>query len=774
MSVKRFVGASSRDAMRQVRAALGEDALILSNRRVAEGVEILALADDEHGRMTGQKAQSAVPETPTPHPSPPPPVAAPSEWPVPAATPAQATPFTPPAAPRDPSLDFAAFSERVLGEMQDLRTLLTTQQSLASGAAQGADSVVERLRHRLLGAGFGTHLTTELLETLPMELGSDAAEADAGEAWLKRQLAARLPVLDDEAALLDAGGVFALVGPTGIGKTTTTAKLAARYVMRHGGAGVALVTTDSYRIGAHEQLRIYARLLGVEVHALEADAPLDDLLDRLADKRLVIIDTVGMSQRDHRLVGQVAMLGGSEQRPIRRLLLLNAASHGDTLDEVVATYQRASLATGAPLYGAILTKIDEAPRLGAVLDIAIRHGLRLHYVSHGQQVPEDLRLAEREPLIEQALAVEGESSFAAEPSRPLGSSPGRRLQALSRGLLGQGRALAAALATLRHEVTGFALLEQAWPLLGYPLEQQRRRLPALLDPDRWPCLDGKEPAHAMLWARPTTVSGADWPMPAVCLNDEGHAQALPWLAHLQPAGEAERLHWAQTHLGLPWQLLPSCPSASAREFLERGGCAWLASVQGNSRVVAGGERHTLSSLTAHAEPHSQLDCRYRGREARLSLARLAVTLSDGVSLDAWFGTLADADGGRQLAQRYWLAPRREGDEAALGGALVAQLVHDDLPLLTRRAWQRLNDAGQQPIDPELRLLVAAGLAAIASRLDQERASWAMDVRAQLLGLLGGRRSRSPAILLEALMHLFTARDVFVLMGGQGLSDGATR
>nr|WP_297457406.1 flagellar biosynthesis protein FlhF [uncultured Halomonas sp.] len=773
MSVKRFVAANSRDAMRQVRAALGEDALILSNRRVDDGVEILALADDDHGRMTGQTAEPERIATPSPRketayrtPAPANPRSETAAW----------ADRTPTASAANGALDFAAFSERVLGEMHDLRALLTTQQSLAT-TATGTNDGVDYLHQLLLGAGFSSRLTAELLETLPVELKL-AEDDEAGESWLKRQLAARLPVLDDEAALLDGGGVFALIGPTGIGKTTTTAKLAARYVMRHGGAGVALVTTDSYRIGAHEQLRIYARLLGVEVHALKADAPLGDLLDKLADKRLVIVDTVGMSQRDHRLVGQVAMLGGSSgdasARPIRRLLLLNAASHGDTLDEVVDTYQRASLAAGAPLYGAILTKVDEAPRLGAVLDIAIRHGLRLHYVSHGQQVPEDLRLAERDVLIEQALNVAGESSFAAEPSRPQRSSAGRRLQSLSRGLLGQGRALAAALAALRSEVAGFGMLEQAWPLLGYPLEQQRLRLPALLDTAAWRDGNDREPPHAMLWARSTTVSGADWPMPAMCLNAGGRAQALPWLAHLQPAGDTERLDWVESQLGMHWQLLPNCPAAPTRERLVHGTAGWLAIAQGNSRVIAGGERHTLATLAAHAEPRAQLDCRYRGHDTRLSLSRLAVTLIDGDALDAWFGTLIDADSGRQLAQRYWLAPRHENDETALNDAMAAQLVHDDLPLLTRRAWQRLGEAGQHTIDPELRLLVAAGLAAVASRLDQENAPWSMDVRAQLLNLLGGRRSRSPGVLLEALIHLFTARDVFVQVGGHGFNDEAAR
>ncbi|MGC3874971.1 flagellar biosynthesis protein FlhF [Halomonas sp. GXIMD04776] len=776
MSVKRFVGANSRDAMRQVRAALGDDALILSNRNVAEGVEILALAEDAHDQMIAQPASPA-------------PVPPARRAPALATTVSAMRPSAPTASRiaeraqqgSAAEIDFAAFSERVLGEMQDLRTLLTGQaQSVPSASQAAGDGTLARLRRRLLGAGFGARLVAELLETPPVELVH--ASDDLALAWAKRQLASRLLILDDEAALLDRGGVFALIGPTGIGKTTTTAKLAARYVMRHGAAGVALVTTDSYRIGAHEQLRIYARLLGVEVHALEADAPLGDLLSRLTHKRLVIIDTVGMSQRDQRLPGQIAMLGDSSgqtsgqasSRPIRRLLLLNAASHGDTLDEVVETYQRASRAAGAPLFGAILTKVDEAPRLGAVLDIAIRHGLRLHYVSHGQQVPEDLSLAERSALLDQALSVAGDSSFAAEAPQAPRSSSSQRMQALSRGLLGQGRALVSTLTTLREEVAGFALLERAWPLLGYPLEQQQAHLADLFDVVmRRRHLDSVEPAQAMLWTGAKSASGVDWTMPALSLNGAGQIQALPWLIHRLPTGEEARFEWARTQLGIRWQLLSRCPGAVTRECLAESGSTWLATAKASSRVAFDGGRHRLSQLASVADAWTELTCRYRGRDAHLTLSRLAIALPDGEPLTAWFGTLSEAENHRQLAQRYWLAPRDGTPDQSFAEVMVAQLVHDDLPLLTRRAWQRLEET-DQTTDPELRLLVATGLAAVAGRLDQERSDWAMDVRAQLMGLLGGRRGRSSQMLMDALLHLLTARDVFVMVGGAGLNAEVSR
>ncbi|GAB2798141.1 flagellar biosynthesis protein FlhF [Halomonas shantousis] len=762
MSVHRFTGANSRDAMRQVRATLGEDALILSNRRVEDGVEVLALANDEHERLTAGEVR----DVPAPR------VAAPLQPGAP--SPSHAVAETGTAVSSGP-LDFAALSERLLGEMQGMREMLSRQPGSGTQEALPAPGVMA-LRQRLLQAGFGPRLVLDLLETLPTEMGGDAPRAGA---WLERQLAARLPVLDDEAALLDRGGVFALVGPTGVGKTTTTAKLAARYVMRHGGTGVALVTTDSYRIGAHEQLRIYARLLGVEVHALQADAPLGGLLDQLADKKLVIIDTVGMSQRDQRLAGQIARLGGGS-RPVRRLLLLNAASHGDTLEDVMQTYQEASREAGTGLDGCILTKVDEAPRLGAVLDTVMRHGLRVLYVSHGQQVPEDLRLAEREGLLRQALAVHGDSPFALDTVVPREQPvAGRKLQALTRGLLGQGRALAATLDILRREVSGFANLEWAWQLTGKSSAKQASGMAELLDPVAW-AADGQgrgdSRAKVLLWPRLGAPSGSTWQLPALALDRQGIPLTFPWLMHRLPAGELARLLDIAHQQEVDCHLLPACPGRDVRRHLAglTGECPptwWLASAKGNTRVTLEGERHMLSALGDEVgEQHEALTCRYRGRTARLVLRTLGVKLADGQPVRAWWGDLTDSDSGQWLAQRYWLSPVMPGrqDEAFQQRAICHQLAQEEQPALIKRAWQRVADRGHAPCDPELQLLLAGALAAVASRLDQENSEWALDVRAQLLGLLGGRRSRSAVALLEALVQLLTACDAFRDLGGAGL------
>jgi len=186
-----------------------------------------------------------------------------------------------------------------------------------------------------------------------------------------------------------------------VGKTTTTAKLAARCVLRHGPSKVALVTTDSYRIGAHEQLRIYGRILGVSVYLVKDAVELRQTLSELQHKHIVLIDTMGMSQKDRLVPELTDMLADCN---VQRLLLLSCTSRGDTLDDVVRAYR------GENLAGCVLTKVDEAASLASTLDVIMRHELRLHYVSNGQRVPEDLHLPNRAYLLHRAFKDVPESS----------------------------------------------------------------------------------------------------------------------------------------------------------------------------------------------------------------------------------------------------------------------------------------------------------------------------------------------------------------------------
>ena len=200
---------------------------------------------------------------------------------------------------------------------------------------------------------------------------------------------------DDE--VLQQGGVIALVGPTGVGKTTTAAKLAARYALRNGTSRVALVTTDAFRIGAQEQLRAFGSLIGVPVYAVNEISELHQTLEMLQDKALVIIDTAGLSQRDMQLLEQLAALRTGEIQ-IDPYLVVSATTQQQALDETVAVFNRIELK------GAILSKLDEGGALGAAISVLLRHQLPLLYLGDGQRVPEDLQVARGRDLVDRLVS----------------------------------------------------------------------------------------------------------------------------------------------------------------------------------------------------------------------------------------------------------------------------------------------------------------------------------------------------------------------------------
>lgn len=393
MNVKKFSASNSRDALRKVREALGPEAVILSNRSIDGGVEIMALANEDIAALVAPSVErEAVPQP-------------------------LLTSFSPKravdgnqAASLAGALETAraasvakqaATSEigDVMSEIRSMRGMLETQLAELSWASsqsrQPHRAVVLR---ELLAAGFSASLARHLAENLPA-----AATAEQGMDWVKSVLVRNLQAVSNENEILEKGGVFALVGPTGVGKTTTTAKLAARCVMRHGTGKLALITTDGYRIGGHEQLRIYGKILGVMVHSVKDEADLRIALDELKNKHTILIDTVGMNQRDHMVAEQVAMLAGAGTE-VKRLLCLNATSTGETLSEVVRAYQ------GAGLAGCIITKLDEAATIGNVLDVVIRQKLSLYYTANGQRVPEDLHVINRDYLIDRAFKLKRETS----------------------------------------------------------------------------------------------------------------------------------------------------------------------------------------------------------------------------------------------------------------------------------------------------------------------------------------------------------------------------
>lgn len=463
MVVKKFYGATTRDALRQVRDELGPDALILSNRQVAGGgFEIMAVAEADVAVLTNIPAQPSAPAKPTPRatqngarmmqsaqteapvnrsvarayaipdedhdptlddldtsapliirsnrnpaqPRPPLHQPAPEPEPLRPAPPRRPLTFT---EKPEPSFEYedrtpapapqmaAEASQDIAREIRMLRGLLESQ--LAGMAwnelAKHAPEKLEVLR-QLLAAGFCPALSRQLIDKMPSGLG-----IEQGIHWVKAALKHNLPTPGPDQDIISRGGIYALIGPTGVGKTTTVAKIAARCALTHGPQSVALLTTDSYRIGAHDQLRIYGRILGVPVHDVKDETDLELTLSDLSDRHLVLIDTVGMGQRDQRIGEQLALFNLEN---IGTLLLLSANAQASTLDDVARRYRNSHLA------GCILTKLDETMAFGGCLDVAIRHRLPLHFVTNGQRVPEDMHGANTGYLIDRAFRTQQDNT----------------------------------------------------------------------------------------------------------------------------------------------------------------------------------------------------------------------------------------------------------------------------------------------------------------------------------------------------------------------------
>ncbi|MFN0162085.1 MAG: flagellar biosynthesis protein FlhF [Burkholderiales bacterium] len=467
MMMRKFVAPTSREAMQKMKAELGPEALVISNRKTAGGIEIMAMleteaeapapafaqpVDAQPASARGARAQAqaieqyrfteagagrpgiSAPRAPAQAPVAPPAVptartfasleefarrhalpqsGAPAPVaPVKAAAPPPQRRATVPASGTNP---FRATESarpttpgvgdtRVLAELAELKDLLQTQMaSMAWRDMTGRRPLALSIWREMIDAGFSAGLARTVAERLP----DDVSDAEARR-WLAGVLAKNLRCSDPAEDAFERGGVFALVGPTGVGKTTTTAKLAARCVVRHGAQALGLITTDSYRIGAFDQLAIYGKILGVPVHSAQSYAELTAHIETLSSKRLVLIDSTGMGQRDTRLPEQINLLNHPR---IRRVLLLNAAAQAETLDDVARAY-RGQAAGATPLAGVILSKLDEAARLGPGLDVIARHGLELMCVTNGQRVPEDLHVPAGTALVHRALKSGADLQFA--------------------------------------------------------------------------------------------------------------------------------------------------------------------------------------------------------------------------------------------------------------------------------------------------------------------------------------------------------------------------
>ncbi len=515
MKIKRFVAADMRSAMNLVRKEHGPDAVILSNRRIEEGIEIVAAANYDESAV--QRALEASRRDVAPPPAPKPRTAAdaviaavtrrrsttPAPEPVAATTSAVAalaraavgatgrtldsadeivptrgsTGFAATlarAAVNEPALPeqvFAPFAEAIVApaatvpaqrarfqidpphqahhesapaavQPPPLPTVAAADAQPANAASEPAladaivdtapeptlapapvltvvaqdDAEIRQLRQEVAGMrqvieremnrftderlrgcpvrataldlmdeyGFDAGLARDVAMQIPLE-----TEAHRGRGLMLGLISRKLPIAPVDP--LEEGGVIALVGPTGAGKTTTIAKLASRFAEKHAPRDVALVTTDTTRIGAREQLYGYGRQLGIAVHEANSGTDLDQLLERLKDYKLVLIDTAGLGPRDRALAAQLQWLRAARQ--VRTLLVLPANTSFGDMDEVVRRFGAANL------QGLVLSKLDETGRFGNALSVAVDHALPITWVTDGQDVPDDLHRASAANLV---------------------------------------------------------------------------------------------------------------------------------------------------------------------------------------------------------------------------------------------------------------------------------------------------------------------------------------------------------------------------------------
>ncbi len=374
MKIKHYRAADMRQALRQVREAQGPDAVILSSRRIANGVEVVAAVDyDVEVEASVAASEHARPEARIPT-----------------------------------AAEYAALAQRFQGgqdrqqisdlpadaneELRTLRRMLETQlATLAWNDLSRRAPIQTELLRQLTVLGLAHDLAGELVSQLPQRM--ELAEAQRLSLAL---MSRRIETVGER--WMESGGVVALVGPTGVGKTTLIAKLAARWVLRHGARDIAIVSTDSIRIGAQEQVHTLGRLLGVPAYAIDGAAELAELLDHVGERRLVLIDSAGLSQRDPRLASELETLSNASDR-LETSLVLSAAAQAGAIEQSLERFAAARPTT------CCVTKLDEATSLGGTLSALIRTKLPLAYLSDGQQVPEDLSPARSHQLIARAVEL---------------------------------------------------------------------------------------------------------------------------------------------------------------------------------------------------------------------------------------------------------------------------------------------------------------------------------------------------------------------------------
>ena len=439
MKVKRYFSHSMQDALRQIREDLGPDAVILSNSKQNGGVEILATAEYDEEQFESAREQKGSQSRAVNG------VAGRDDDQFTAISPSQLArqraeksiklqeelersrdkissvknrrEQTQHSARYDQGNDRSAFRNSSMQSGKSNKSSFRDDR----GQEQHDDAIVimqqelKELRH-LISRQSQRHeeeavqvksnpahtMLTERLESIGIQnpireqLGERmSGEHDFDTAWARVRKQLHSSMQTEYSEIIDMGGVVSLVGPTGSGKTMTVGKLAARYVMRHGADSLALVTTDRYRIAAHEQLKVFGRILNVPVHVVDEENCLDAILDKCSDRKLVLVDTAGLMQSDRSWNEQLKELKMSAHR-IQNYLVMPATGQYAVMKSNYKHYKMVGLA------GTILTKLDEAVSLGEAISYLVASKLSCAYVTDGQRVPEDIHLANKEDLLNKA------------------------------------------------------------------------------------------------------------------------------------------------------------------------------------------------------------------------------------------------------------------------------------------------------------------------------------------------------------------------------------
>lgn len=414
MKIRRFYGKDMREALKQVKDELGGDAVIMSNKKHADGIEIVAAYDKEpDAQLVPSKVQpkiqtSQIKKTPTLSEiigdTGPDSLKALLEKQSQTSSAVQITDVK-----HEPDTQSQVYSNNSSTSQQsnqqqtaikEMRQELSSLRHILQFQVSGLIEQEKNRKHPLHGYLLQRLQQMGISEALAEEVVSYAPEeADERQSWLflLKLLANRLHTKHDD--ILSQPGVVALMGPTGTGKTTTIAKLAAQAAQKFGVDQVAIITMDNYRIGAYEQIATYGKIIGCSVKKAQNSNELSDLLYQFRNKRLVLVDTAGFSQKDARLIKQLDTMKQNSCTNIRNYLVMQANCQYRVMQQTVNEYRQISL------QGCILTKLDECYSLGEVISVAIENKLQICYLADGQRVPEDLQAASTKYLITSAAKL---------------------------------------------------------------------------------------------------------------------------------------------------------------------------------------------------------------------------------------------------------------------------------------------------------------------------------------------------------------------------------